>query len=124
MQPYWTMSNFEGLYLEDSYVLGISEADGEVRFKMDIILRETHPEYKKPRHGEIYCYAPAEIIFKNVRNVRWIRNIMMKYTDKDGTVDYGNIDSMYVNRDNNRFDIEGDWGRLVIESDWPEVVIN
>ena len=71
MSNYWDLPGFENVYLEDSWVTGINATPGNVFIEVDLVLREKHPAYSPPRHGEQYCYHPATIRFEGVSALSW-----------------------------------------------------
>ena len=109
----------EYLYFEDSYVLGISSTEDTIEFKMEFVLLQDHPMYFDPLPGEQYCYKRGGLKFANVRNVREFLRTNVRTIDANGEVDFGNIDS-FVSQ-NQRYVLEGEWGKLDIESDEPSV---
>jgi len=114
---YFEWEDFENIYLEDSYVLGIYESPIQLIFEVEIVLHEKHPLYTLPKPNEQYCYKKGKIIFDGVKSVNWIKKSNMSYTDPDGEIDYGNIETFELK--NNRFHLIGDWGEVEIESKQP-----
>lgn len=57
MIDYSQFPGLTGVYLEDSYVLGIAEAPGQLTFKLDAVLTPESPAYHPPQPGEQYCCA-------------------------------------------------------------------
>lgn len=102
------------MYLEDSYVLDIVEQSGEVRFSLEAVLTPKNPKYHDPLPGEQYCYARAELVFREVSSTEWISRSFKKYTDADGEEDLGNIDVLRNSDD--IYTVEGDWGKVRIRS--------
>lgn len=114
MIDYVQFPNLLGVYLEDSFVLGISETPGQVTFQLEAVLTPDHPNYHEPRPGEQYCYADGELIFADVSRVEWLERSTKVYTDAAGQEDLGNIDSLTI--DDETFIVEGDWGKVRIHS--------
>jgi hypothetical protein len=52
MIDYKSFPGLAGVFLEDSYVLGISESSEQVVFHLDAVLTPEHPAYHSPRAGE------------------------------------------------------------------------
>jgi hypothetical protein len=50
MRPYHELPNLDDLYLQDSWVLDVQETPDEVRFRLDAVLRETHPKWSPPKN--------------------------------------------------------------------------
>lgn len=118
---YFETSLFPGVYFEDSYVLGVDERPGEVRFLIDAVLEQTHPQYTEPGPDEQYCYREGNLVFPAVRRLRWISRTFAESIDKDGSVDYGNIDTFTIEGDTYR--LSGDWGELEIVSETPKFIL-
>ncbi|WP_072804102.1 hypothetical protein [Rhodococcoides yunnanense] len=110
-------SHIKGLadiYLEDSFVLSISEAPNEIAFALDAVLTPANPQYQPPKPDEQYCYARGTLIFEDVTAVKWVTRSEQQYTDVTGDVDLGNIDSL--NFEPGLYSVEGDWGSVEIRS--------
>lgn len=58
-----------GIYLEDSYVLGVAESPGQVIFHLDAVLTPRHARYHAPHPGDQYCYAHGDLVFRDVTEV-------------------------------------------------------
>ncbi len=117
--PYWELDVMNGLYLEDSYVLGIHERDGRLVFTMEFVLREQHPNYRPPNHGQQYCYRRGELIFEPASEIEWLERHDVASVDATGETDLGNIDSM--NSRDGVYQLEGEWGHVRIRSPQPTV---
>jgi hypothetical protein len=120
VRPYHELAGLEHLYLEDSYVLAIDEAGGELRFELDAVLTESHPSWAPPKPHEQYAYARLALVFPGLREITWRSRTMRPSTDAAGEIDYGNIDTLTAH--GSRYELTGDWGEVVIESDPPTVV--
>jgi hypothetical protein len=114
MIDYTQFPNLSGVYLEDSFVLDITEAPGQVIFKMQAVLTPEHRQYHDPLPGEQYCYAEGELIFFDASRVEWLKRSTNRYVDAAGEEDLGNIDSL--TSDHGTFVVEGDWGEVRIHS--------
>ena len=107
MIDYKSFPGLTGVFLEDSYVLGISESSGQVVvFRLDAVLTPQHSAYHSPRPFEQYCYAKGSLIFPDVTRVQWLRRDSSHYTHASGEEDLGNIDIFTVDGDG--FVAEGD----------------
>ncbi|WP_247596010.1 MULTISPECIES: hypothetical protein [unclassified Rhodococcus (in: high G+C Gram-positive bacteria)] len=111
---YSQLKGLAGVYLEDSYVLSISEAPGQFTFALDAVLTPESSRYKPPKPDEQYCYALGRLVFSAVTAVKWISRSAQQYTDATGDVDLGNIDNLSF--DEGRYVAEGDWGQVEIYS--------
>jgi hypothetical protein len=117
MIDYKSFPGLAGIFLEDSYVLGISESSEQVVFHLDAVLTPEHSAYHSPRPGEQYCYANGRLVFPDVTRVVWLKRNSSPYTDASGEEDLGNIDILTV--DGDAFDTEGDWGAVRISGAQP-----
>jgi hypothetical protein len=111
--PYYKIRAFDGIYLEDSYLLTIEETPSKIVFFLETVVLENHKLYSKP-DNEHFCYRKAKMIFSNYLSLNWIEKIMKPIVDLDQSIDYGNIDVFY--KENNRYYLEGEWGKLEIIS--------
>jgi hypothetical protein len=107
---YYEFPDLAAVYLEDSYVLRINEGHGTISFSMLLVLTEQHPRYHDPLRGEQYCYANADLVFNDAREVQWLERNGLVYTDATGEADLGNIDTMAYNHDH--YELSGDWGQV------------
>ncbi|KEI43746.1 hypothetical protein [Saccharopolyspora rectivirgula] len=114
---YFELPEFAGIYLEDSYVLGITEESGVLEFSVDFVLTESHPRYRPPRPGEQNCYVTGALTFEAGAKVEWIERTGQVYTDAAGEEDLGNID--YLLLEDGHWRAGGDWGEVVVHTDRP-----
>jgi len=119
MSKYYEWDKFKYIYLEDSFVLEVKESEKEISFTIDAVLTEKHPMYSSPRQGEQYCYKKAKIVFKNLKNNKWLERNSISFTDADGHKDYGNIDSFELSSEG--YHLLGDWGEVIICSEPPNL---
>jgi hypothetical protein len=117
MIDYNSFPGLAGVYLEDSYVLGISESSDQLVFHLDAVLTPEHAAYHPPRPGEQYCYQNGSLVFPGVTGVAWLRRNSSHYTDASGEGDLGNIDILTV--DGDAVVVEGDWGTVRISGAQP-----
>ncbi|MGA9873883.1 MAG: hypothetical protein WBQ44_22430 [Rhodococcus sp. (in: high G+C Gram-positive bacteria)] len=111
---YSQLKGLADVYLEDSYVLSILEAPGELAFALDAVLTPESPRYQPPKPDEQYCYALGRLVFAQVTASTWVYRSTQQYTDAAGDVDLGNID--FLSFDQGVYVAEGDWGRVEIHS--------
>jgi hypothetical protein len=64
MVNYSELPGLDGVYLEDSFVLGIGETSNQLVFDLDAVLTPSHPSYAPPHPGEQYCYRRGELLFR------------------------------------------------------------
>lgn len=117
-RSYEHLPGFAEIYLEDSYVLGLEVAKEDVTFRVEVVLREGHPDYQAPKPGEQYCYRLGVLRFAGLKEVQWIRRAMRPSADATGSTDLGNIDEL-VEESPGHFRIAGDWGELTVDSQPP-----
>lgn len=117
INDYPNLPGLDQIYLEDSYVLDIVEQADRVIFIVDAVLTPSSPKYHQPLPGEHYSYAKGRLIFESVVYTNWIKRDIKPYTDANGTVDFGNIDTLSFQGDH--YYVEGDWGAVEIFSGRP-----
>ena len=103
-----TQSNiFTGLYLEDSYLLGIVVRGKELRLHAMFALTGDHPAYVPPMVGEQHCYREGELRWEDVAV---ISSFGLPHAavlaDPDGTLDLGSI---AYSLDNDVHHIAAEW---------------
>jgi hypothetical protein len=114
MRDYLEFPALSQIYLEDSYVLAIAQTSDSVTFSLEVVLTPNHPSYHDPRPNEQYCYARGRLVIPLATEINWVNRTDVLYTDPDGQVDQGNVDSMKY--EDGWYDISGDWGRVKIRS--------
>ncbi|TRW86184.1 hypothetical protein FK535_06830 [Mycolicibacterium sp. 018/SC-01/001] len=110
MIDYEHFPGLDGFYLEDSFVLDITETPSTLIFSLDAVLTPEHPAYRPPRPGEHHCYRPADLTFSECTSVEWLHRSHRFFTDATGAKDLGNIDALVAGA--NSVLLEGDWGRV------------
>lgn len=109
--PYYEdIPALRGFVLEDSWVLSISSTPGLLEFTMHLVLSSEHPDLKQARPGEQFDYRPGRLTFEGVTELLWAGQGSTPATDASGERDWGHVDSL--KRDNDRFELEGDWGLM------------
>lgn len=119
---YSQLKGLAGVYLEDSYVLSISESPDEFTFALEAVLTLESPHYQPPKPDEQYCYALGRLTFREVARVTWLLRSTQTFTDATGDVDLGNIDSLGFEM--GVYVAEGDWGRVEIRSTEPQFIFD
>ncbi|OLR90326.1 hypothetical protein BJP25_03595 [Actinokineospora bangkokensis] len=114
--PYHEAADLD-VYLEDSFVLGIEETPGVLRFRLDAVLTPEHPDWHPPHPGEQHCYVGAHLTFRACTRVEWISRTGATYTDASGEADHGNIDTM--TRHPTHWHLTGDWGEVRVHTTEP-----
>ncbi|MEF1326916.1 hypothetical protein [Vibrio sp. M260121] len=122
MNNYFEINSLRNIYLEDSFVLGITEKNNEIEYEVEFVLNESHPLYIPPKETEQYCYQKGLLLFKGVSSVTWEERTNKFSFDKNDEIDYGNIDCFSVS--GSHFSLSGDWGALKFKADSVVVVFN
>ncbi|WGM19814.1 hypothetical protein QEH68_17590 [Paenarthrobacter sp. OM7] len=111
MGKYFKHEVLRDFYLEDSWVLGVSSTPGQLVITVEFVLTEEHPSYSPPRPGEQYCYRNGVLVFDGVTDLNWTGQLGSRPSrDPDGSVDYGNIDSLII--EGNHYTVEGGLGEI------------
>lgn len=118
--PYDQLPALEHVYLEDGWVLDIQVTYRTVTFVLDLVVTNDHRLYTPPPAHEAYCYRKTNLIFNDVSDVRWSNTGLRPAVDVTGTEDFGGID--FLNKQDDRFVLGGDWGRMRIDSANPTLV--
>ena len=111
----WTeLSEFEGIDLNDSFVLSWEQSSDKIVFKLEASIWPQSAYYSKPKPNEHTCYRKATLTFSGTKEVNGLRPMeTVKPTiDPDGTSDYGNIDSLI--KSSNGYSIIGEFGAVKI----------
>lgn len=119
MPDYSSIPGLENLYLEDSWVLGITARPGVLELDVDLVLREPHPWYEPPKAGEQYCHRRGVVRFDGVSSLRWEGQGSVPAVDLTGEQDYGSVDSLWTT--DGSYVVEGDFGRIAVASAPPSV---
>tara|TARA_Y100001968_G_scaffold323260_1_gene360657 strand:- start:579 stop:938 length:360 start_codon:yes stop_codon:yes gene_type:complete len=108
------MDIFKGIDFNDSFVLGWSSSQTEIIFKIEASIWPESIHYFEPKLDEYTCYRKCEIKFTNFTSYSGLReqNLVTPTLDKDGSIDYGNIDSLA--KTNQGFKVVGEFGSLEI----------
>lgn len=118
---YSEFPGFADYYLEDGFVLKLVSTKDKVEFDLEVVLRASHPQFHSPYDGEQHCYGFAKLTFHNPRSVHWERVRIAPMLDPDGTIDFGNIDQLWLDPEAGYFYLDGDWGAVRIEGDCPKI---
>jgi hypothetical protein len=113
--PYHEDAKFKDYYFEDSFVLAMRRTEEAFVFELDVVLCETHPEYKGVRPDEFYAFSLAELQFRDYTILEEDMLSEPHITDASGQRDFGNIDA-FTRIAPDTYRIEGEWGHLVIRA--------
>lgn len=120
---YEELPGLEHVYLEDSWVLGVTATYREVVFVVEFVLTEGHEFYGPARPGEQYCYRKGELRFSEITDLRWADQTSPPTIDASGEIDYDNIDSLNV--ETGRYVLRGGFGQIMVKTEslptihWP-----
>ncbi len=103
-----------GLYLEDSYFLGIFVSGATVSIRVLFALTMDHEAYARPAPGEHHCYREGEIALTGVRVTEWSTGKPMLLRDPDGSFDLGSIE---ISHREGQYRITTEWFDLFCGSD-------
>lgn len=119
MEPYHAIPGLEHIYLEDSFIVAIDQADG-LRFKLEAVITEEHPYYRDPKPGQQYCFRWLTISWLASASIDFQPSGRQPAVDATGSIDYDNIDRFEWA--DSRFEMEGNFGRVTVEGRPPFVV--
>ncbi|MCP4487956.1 MAG: hypothetical protein GY820_11645 [Gammaproteobacteria bacterium] len=122
MNNYFEIGDLKNIYLEDSFVLNITEKNDEIRYEVEFVLTENHPLYSTSPEIEQYCYKKGALLFKGVSSVIWEDRSNKNFVDKNNEIDYGNIDCFSFSGEN--FKLSGDWGVVSFKANSVAVILN
>jgi len=99
-------------YLEDSWVLGISQSASALIFTLDLVLTPTHPAFRPPRPNEMHCYRRATMRLDSESPIQIHRSSAPPAVDATGEMDYGNIDTFRPidGAASITWELTGEWG--------------
>gem|GEM_PF-1454771 len=102
-------SVFEGVDLNDSFILGLTQDGGRLAFYIEASIWPASKYYSTPKAGEYTCYRKAVLEFVGSIEIIGLRPIELtpSSSDPDGSKDYGNIDSLMAL--DNGFRLTGDF---------------
>ena len=119
---HWTqMSEFDGVDLTESYVLGWRMDGDDLRFDLDVALVPGHPAYRAPGPDERTCYRRGTLTFPSAHAVVGLerQEAVRATVDASGERDYGNIDTF--DDANGEFQLSGDFGDVRVKSGRPRL---
>lgn len=82
-----------GIDLEDSWNLGWSFNDDELKIKMEFSILPESPLYEETKKEEYTCYKIGELIFHDIKSIKGFKELenTEPTIDPDGSKDWGNI---------------------------------
>ena len=120
MENYFEWDILKNVYLEDSFVESININNDSFVFGMEFVLCEKHQFYHTPKENEQYCYRAGKLVFNGLKQLKWDNIRLTQNADSDCDNDYGNIDSLY--KDKEIYHLEGDWGILELQCESVEII--
>ena len=92
------MEVFNGIDLHDSFVLDWSYKNDFLCFELEASIWPESKYYAEPKPNEYTCYRKAKLQFTNTVSVSGLKpkSAVMASPDPDGSIDYGNIDTLQV----------------------------
>ena len=112
----WTeLEIFKGIDLNDSFVLNWSQEGSRLTIDIEASIWPESKYYSEPKKNEYTCYKKAVLSFIGVESIQGLKPIDAAHstTDLDGTMDYGNIDSLHSTP--NGFEVKGAFGSVKIK---------
>ncbi|MDR9768686.1 hypothetical protein RJP56_21810 [Shewanella baltica] len=108
------MEVFKGIDLNDSFVLDWNYENNRLCFELEASIWPESKYYVEPKLNEYTCYRKAILQFVNTVSVTGLKpkSAVMSSTDPDGSIDYGNIDTLQVVYGG--FELTGDFGNIKI----------
>jgi len=108
------MPVFEGVDLNDSFILGWTHDGGKLAFYIEASIWPASQYYSTPKAGEYTCYRKATLEFVGCMEITGLHPIQLtpSSVDPDGSKDYGNIDSLVALESG--FRVVGDFGDVSI----------
>jgi hypothetical protein len=105
---------FRGIDLNDYFVLDWQYAADRLVFELEASIWPKSKYYKKPKLSEYTCYQKATLQIIGPKRVTGLlsKNSIRPNYDLDGTIDYGNIDSLSMLEGN--FELSGHFGDVKI----------
>jgi len=108
------MDTFEGVDLNDSFVLGWDSSEGRLCFELEASLWPQSPHYSEPKSGEYTCYKRATLEFVGASDICGLAPLdsVRPIHDPAGPPDCGNIDSLAATE--GTFHLSGSFGQVTV----------
>ena len=121
MQYFEAFSDLAGVYLEDSWVLEVAPSDHGLSLRLETVLTPEHPLYEAPKPGKQHCYRLGWLSLRAETPMDLRLSGARPAIDATGEPDFGNVDTFVFDPEENRWELEGDWGYAGFRS--PEVTL-
>ena len=111
---WYEMELFEGIDLNDSFVLDWYIEETRLRFCLELSVWPTSQFYFPPRPDEYTCYRLGTLTFLDYESFCGLKaqSDTPSSKDPDNGIDYGSIDALY--RSGTTFSLNGDFGNVSI----------
>ena len=83
------LAEFEGAYLEGSYLMGVIAEGQNLRLKMLFALTIDHAAYAPPVPGEAHCFREGSILIEHPKIIEWHSGKPTLSRDAGGALDFG-----------------------------------
>jgi hypothetical protein len=110
-----------GLYLEDSYFLGLLVSGTTFRVRGLFALTQDHEAYSPPTSGEQHCYREGEIALAGVQVTEWAAGKPALLSDPDGSMDLG---SLGIGEREGHYQISTEWFDMICRADSLRVTLD
>jgi len=109
------LKEFEGIDLNDSFILNWQWSENEFSLLIEASIWPNSQYYEPQKEKEYTCYKQAQLIFTNCKTITGIRAMQQanSSTDSDGSIDYGNIDTLAKTEVG--FELTGEFGNVQIQ---------
>ncbi len=86
----------DGIDLQDSFVLGWEVSENQFSIQLEASIWPSSVHYFEPKPNEYTCYKKAVLTFSDFSSISCVngQSAIEPTTDIDGSIDYGNIDSL------------------------------
>jgi hypothetical protein len=121
----WTeLTEFDGVDLSESYVLGWQLGLAELVFELDVALTPDHPSFRPPRADERTCWVRGRLRFPGASSVQGLREQsgVVGATDATGARDYGSIDEF--SWADGQAHIGGEFADVTLPSSRPHITLS
>jgi hypothetical protein len=110
-----------GLYLEDSYFLGLLVSGSTLRIRGLFALTQDHEAYAAPASGEQHCYREGEIALTGVQVTEWVAGKPTLLSEPDGSMDLG---SLTIGDRDGSYQISTEWFDMICRADGLNVTLD
>jgi hypothetical protein len=108
------LEEFKGIDLNDSFILSWEQSTEKLTFELIISIWPESEFYTKPHPDEYTCYRKGTLSFTGIESLVGLASMeSTRYsTDPDGSIDYGNIDSLV--KSERGFNLGGEFGEVTV----------